>query len=94
MSHREQALLEAIDRLWDRIACPELDEAIQPYELDRQSSEELEIEEEERWSCPYCGEEGGEPILSTWREYQGVSPHGGMVEFEEQMCSKCYRRNR
>lgn len=90
VSAREQALLEAIDRLWDRIGCPELEQAIGPYELEAQSSEELELEP--AWSCPFCGEEGGEPVLNTWREYQGVSPHGGMVEFEEQMCTKCSRR--
>lgn len=90
MSSREQALLEAIDQLWDRIGCPELNKALEPYQLEYQSSPELELEP--AWSCPYCGEEDGEPITKSWSEYQGVSPHGGMVDFQEEMCTKCAGR--
>lgn len=38
--------------------------------------------------CPYCGEHG-EPREIVSREYQGESPHGGIVESVEQMCSIC-----
>lgn len=38
--------------------------------------------------CPHCGEHG-EPRTVTSREYQGESPHGGMVEWQEEMCSEC-----
>ena len=39
--------------------------------------------------CPNCGEPGGTPRISYSREYQGVSPHGGVVEFTEEGCTKC-----
>lgn len=44
--------------------------------------------------CPCCGEVGGYPVTVYSREYQGESPHGGMVEWEEQMCSLCERKYR
>jgi len=44
------------------------------------------------WTCPYCGEEGGTPIMASWSEFQGASGHGGMVEFQEQRCDKCVGR--
>lgn len=90
MSHREQALLEAIDGLWDQIGCPELSKALEPYQLEYQSSPELELEQP--WSCPYCGEEDGEPMTLMWTEFQGCREHGGPVEFEEERCTKCCRR--
>lgn len=39
--------------------------------------------------CPNCGESGGEPRTVYSREYQGESPHGGMVEWEDKCCSLC-----
>ncbi|HKT90115.1 MAG TPA: hypothetical protein VJQ59_16840 [Candidatus Sulfotelmatobacter sp.] len=62
------------------------------------SLDELRIElvwlEVHEWECPYCGESGGEPVTRTWREFQGVEGHGGVVIFEEEVCSKCYRPQR
>ena len=49
---------------------------------------DLEIMDE-AWYCPYCGEPGGEPRIIYSREYQGESPHGGMVEWADEMCSLC-----
>jgi hypothetical protein len=46
------------------------------------------------WSCPYCGEEGGEPRTVSSREWQGDSAHGGMVYWEDECCSKCAGRLR
>jgi hypothetical protein len=34
---------------------------------------------------------GGRPITVVSREYQGESPHGGIVEWEEEQCSICYK---
>lgn len=39
--------------------------------------------------CPYFGEAGGYPKTVSSREYQGDSPHGGMVEHTEERCSLC-----
>lgn len=39
--------------------------------------------------CPHCGETTGEPRTVTSMEYQGESPHGGMVEWQDEMCSEC-----
>jgi hypothetical protein len=44
--------------------------------------------------CPYCGESGGEPQTVYSREYQGESPHGGMVEHVDEMCSLCIREQK
>jgi hypothetical protein len=44
--------------------------------------------------CPYCGEDGGEPIMVRSREYQGESPHGGVVKWEDEMCSLCVNSKR
>lgn len=44
--------------------------------------------------CPNCGELGGEIISNYSREYQGESPHGGYVEFVEEMCTKCKPKRR
>ena len=44
------------------------------------------------YECPYCGEAGGEPVDVYWTEYQGVSPHGGVVETTEERCTKCVRK--
>ncbi len=43
--------------------------------------------------CPYCGETGGQPRFIVSREYQGQSPHGGMVEWEDECCSLCMGRS-
>lgn len=95
VSGREQALLEAIDQLWDRIGCPELSEALGPYELEQQSSPELELQP--AWSCPFCGEEGGEPRTISSSEWYGADADGNRGEwreFSEEMCTKCCGRNR
>lgn len=47
-----------------------------------------------KWYCKYCGEEDGEPVNVTSREYQGDSPHGGMVEWHDEMCTLCAPRGR
>lgn len=39
--------------------------------------------------CPYCGEPGGYPITVYSSEYQGESPHGGIVEWEDEACTLC-----
>ncbi len=44
------------------------------------------------WSCPWCGEEGGESITEYSREWQGDAYHGGMVEWADERCTKCIRR--
>lgn len=44
------------------------------------------------FTCSYCGEEGGEPVTVFWSEFQGVSGHGGMVDFQDGRCTKCVRR--
>ncbi len=49
------------------------------------------LADEPAWTCPYCGDEGGEPMSITSREFQGCYGHGGMVELEEECCSKCFR---
>ena len=48
--------------------------------------------DEDAWHCPYCGEEGGEPITIYSREYQGDSPHGGFVEWADEACTLCNGR--
>lgn len=50
---------------------------------------DVTAENEEQWFCPYCGEPGGEPHTVYSREYQGESPHGGMVEWQDERCSLC-----
>lgn len=45
----------------------------------------------EEWYCPNCGESGGSPRTVVSREYQGDSPHGGMVEWEDDCCSLCVK---
>ena len=44
------------------------------------------------WECPYCGETGGDPVTSYSREWQGDEYHGGIVEWSEEMCTKCSRK--
>lgn len=44
------------------------------------------------WHCPYCGETGGEPYTVYSREYQGDSPHGGIVEWSDECCTLCKGR--
>jgi hypothetical protein len=46
--------------------------------------------EREEPSCPYCGETGGTPIEVYSHEYQGESPHGGIVEWCEEACTLCH----
>ncbi len=44
------------------------------------------------WSCPNCGEEGGEPRTSYSRELYGADYDGNRGEwreYEEECCSKC-----
>jgi DnaJ-class molecular chaperone len=41
------------------------------------------------YRCPNCGEDGGTPITVTYREFQGDAAHGGMVNHEDEACSKC-----
>lgn len=43
-------------------------------------------------ACPFCGELGGTPITVHSSEYQGDSPHGGMVEWSDEACSLCKGR--
>ncbi len=52
---------------------------------------EILSDDEPSWTCPYCGDEGGEPMSIPSREFQGAYGHGGYVEWEEQCCSKCFR---
>lgn len=42
--------------------------------------------------CPYCGSDTATPVTVYSSEYQGDSPHGGMVEWADQMCSECAPR--
>jgi len=44
------------------------------------------------WDCPNCGATGGESVTRRSREFQGCAEHGGMVEFEEEMCTRCVRQ--
>ncbi len=55
---------------------------------------EILSDDEPVWSCPYCGDEDGEPISVYSREFQGCAEHGGMVEWEEKMCTICEREER
>ena len=73
-------------------------EAVGRYETVEESDDIAKLEEmlvsvgAIPWTCKWCGDEGGEPRTARWSEYQGESPHGGMVEFEEGRCSRCIRR--
>ena len=46
----------------------------------------------EEWHCPYCGDEGGEPVTVYAREFQGEEGHGGMVEWADEGCSRCVKQ--
>ena len=43
-------------------------------------------------ACPYCGEVGGSPIEIESSEYQGQSPHGGIVTWTDTACTLCKGR--
>ena len=53
---------------------------------------EILYDDEPSWSCPYCGDDDGEPHDLYWSEFCGDAAHGGMVEYHEERCSKCYHR--
>ena len=68
----------------------------EPYEFEswEECKKEMYAFDALPWECPNCGEAGGNLVVVTWTEYQGVSPHGGLVDFEEQCCTKCQPHRR
>jgi hypothetical protein len=57
---------------------------------------EILSDDEPQWSCPYCGDEGGEPMIKYSRPYLYGADYDGnrgeMRQDAEECCSKCYHR--
>jgi hypothetical protein len=86
---------------WCSVGTSDIDgEAVDGYVTQGEPETLKELKEELlslgalQWECPYCGEPGGEPYTVSWTEYQGESPHGGLVTFQDERCTNCVRTER